>query len=167
MNLLKRKQNRGTDNLDTPKEATEYLLPYLKREWRIWECACGNGAIVNVLKNNGFDVYGTDANSKNDELVDFLFTSPHKFDCIITNPPFSLKTSFLEKAYSIGRPFAFLLPITSLEGIKRQKLYKENGLEIIFLPKRIDFTGKKAPWFAVAWFTWGLNIGKEMTFLLT
>jgi len=56
------------------------------------------------------------------------------------------------------------LPITAFEGIKRQKLYRENGLEVIFLPKRIDFTGKKAPWFAVAWFTNGLNIGRQLTF---
>ena len=76
-----------------------------------------------------------------------------------------MKDKFLEKAYELKTPFAFLLPLTALEGIKRQKLYRENGLEVIILPKRIDFTGKKAPWFAVAWFTNGLNIGKQLTFV--
>lgn len=43
-----------------------------------------------------------------------------------------------------------------------------HGLEVIFLDTRINFenpdNGKSGSWFATAWFTWGLNIGKEMTF---
>ena len=75
-----------------------------------------------------------------------------------------VKDKFLERCYEIGKPFALLLPLTALEGIARQELYKKYGLELILLPKRIDFTGKKAPWFAVAWFTYGFNLPKEINF---
>jgi hypothetical protein len=55
-----------------------------------------------------------------------------------------------------------------LETPKRQELFKKYGLEIIFFDKRINFEtpdGKgMGSWFATAWFTNGLNIGKEMTF---
>ena len=162
-NLLKRKQNRGTDNLATPEEAILPLLPYIPKQYHIWECAAGEGKLASVFLDKGYVV------TKSDKEKSFLEFDYEKqptfgFDCIITNPPYSLKDEFLEKAYELKKPFAFLLPITAFEGIKRQKLYKENGLEVIFLPKRIDFTGKKAPWFAVAWFTNGLNIGRQLTF---
>jgi len=31
-------------------------------------------------------------------------------------------------------------------------MFDENGIEILALNKRIDFTGKKSPHFGVAWF---------------
>jgi hypothetical protein len=38
------------DDFYTPNEAIEPLLPYLKKEWKIWECASGTGNIVKFLK---------------------------------------------------------------------------------------------------------------------
>lgn len=171
MSLLERKQNRGTDNLDTPKIALRYLLPYLKKDWIIWECAAGERKLAKCLMEQGLNVIDTDIKDGKvdgrlgiDFLDERLGCVASNWDCIITNPPFSKKNEFLQRCYEYGKSFALLLPITALEGQKRQALYREHGLEVIFLPKRIDFTGKKAPWFAVAWFTHGLNIGKEMTF---
>jgi len=153
------------DDFQTPKEALEPLLAYLKKEWVIWECACGKGNLVNGLKELGYSVHGTDIITGSD----FLTTNYDKVDCIITNPPFSLKQDFLARAYQLGKPFAFLLPLTTFETAKRQELFKEYGLEVIFFDKRINFetpSGKgSGSWFATAWFTWGLNIGKEMTFV--
>jgi len=101
--------------------------------------------------------------------MDFLTQEPDRhYDCIVTNPPYSKKDEFLERAYQIKKPFAFLLPLTALEGKKRMALFRENGLEIIFLPKRINFitpTGKgSGAWFAVAWFCGNMKIGKELNF---
>lgn len=153
--LLARKQLRGTDNLATPIEALRPLLPYLPQN--IWECAEGDGQLAKLLKAEGKEVYATS--------TDFLTSYPPKrIEAIVTNPPYSIKTKFLERAYETGLPFAFLMPITALEGIRRQELYSRHGLQVLFLPKRIDFTGKKAPWFAVAWFTWKLNLPKDMVF---
>ena len=89
-------------------------------------------------------------------------------DIVITNPPFSLKQKFLERAYRLGKPFAFLLPLTTFETKKRQVLFKKYGLEVIFFDKRINFktpSGKgSGSWFATAWFTNGLNIGSQINF---
>jgi hypothetical protein len=69
---------------------------------------------------------------------------------------------------SVKKPFALLLPLTTFETTKRQKLFKKYGVEVIFLPKRINFetpSGKGSDsWFAVAWFTNWLNIGKQLIF---
>lgn len=66
-------------------------------------------------------------------------------------------------------PFALLLLLTTFETRRRQRLFKEYGVEIIVLPKRINFetpSGKGSwSWFVVAWFTNWLNIGKSLVFV--
>lgn len=153
------------NDFQTPPEALWPLLPYLKHDWLIWECSSGKGNLVFELNSKGFLTIGTDILTGHD----FLTFQPKEFDCIITNPPFSLKQKFLERAYSLGKPFAFLLPLTTFEGKVRQELFKKYGVEVILFDKRINFetpSGKgSGSWFATAWFTWGLNIGKQLTFV--
>ncbi len=157
-------KNISSNDFQTPKEALYPLFPYLRKEWAIWECASGDGNLVEEFKNRGFRVIGTDVK----QGFDFLKYEPLNYDCIITNPPYSIKQKFLERAYNLNKPFAFLLPLTTLETEKRQKLFEEYGVEIIFLNKRINFktpSGKgSGSWFATAWFTHGLNIGKQINF---
>ena len=153
------------DDFQTPPEALKPLLPYLKKDWIIWECAAGKGNLEKGLKKVGFSkIKATDIL----QGWDFLNWSPMYFDCIITNPPFSLKQEFLERCYQLKKPFALLLPLTTFETQKRQRLFKKYGLEVIFLPNRINFetpSGKgTGSWFATAWFTNWLNIGKQFIF---
>ena len=154
----------ASDDFQTPPEALKPLYLHLKKTWLIWECAEGKGNITKTMRSNGYDVIGSDILDGRD----FLKWKPEKFDCIVTNPPYSLKLEFLVRCYSLEKPFALLLPLTTLETRKRQSLFAKHGLEVIFMPKRINFetpSGKgKSSWFATAWFTWGLNIGKEMLF---
>lgn len=154
------------DDFQTPPYALEPLYPYLNKDWVIWECAAGKGNLTNELRRGGFTVVDTDILAG----YDFLTQKAEVFDCIITNPPFKFKQQFLERAYQLGTPFAFLLPLTTFETSKRQDLFKKYGLEVIFFDKRINFetpnkVEKSSSWFATAWFTHGLNIGKEMTFV--
>ena len=154
----------NSNDYQTPPEALEPLIPYLKKDWLIWECACGKGNLVNGLNNRGFLTRGTDALTG----YDFLTWKPKKFDCIITNPPFSLKQQFLQRCYELKKPFALLLPLTTFETAKRQDLFKKYGLEVILFDKRINFETSlgegSGSWFATAWFTNWLNIGKTLTF---
>ncbi|OSZ78130.1 hypothetical protein CAP35_07655 [Chitinophagaceae bacterium IBVUCB1] len=156
---------QGSPNdFQTPPQAILPLIPYLNKDWTIWECACGKGNLVKAFEKKGFEVIGTDILRKKD----FLTHQPKGFDCIITNPPYSLKQQFLKRAYELKKPFAFLLPLTTFETAKRQELFKKYGLEVILFDKRISFEtpNKKgsSSWFATAWFTHGLNIGKQLTF---
>ncbi len=169
-----------SNDFQTPKEALYPLLPYLKKDWEIWECAEGKGNLTNELKRRGFKVFGTDIKDedikfgenvfdwKQPIIHDFLKWLPSGFDCIITNPPFSLKQQFLKRCYELGKPFALLLPLTTFESSKRQKLFKEYGLQVIFFDKRINFetpSGKgSGSWFSSAWFTYGLELPNELNF---
>lgn len=108
---------------------------------------------------NGYNVIST---SK--ESFDFLKDKvDFDFDMIITNPPYSIKDAFLQRCYEYNKPFALLLPLTALDGIKRNEMFSKNGVELLVLDKRIDFTGKKACWFNTSWFCWKL-LNKEIIF---
>lgn len=155
----------SADDFQTPPEALIPLLPYLKEDWTIWECASGDGNLTDYFILKGFNVFATDILNNTNFLT---FNPPFHYDCIITNPPYSLKQQFLERCYKLNKPFALLLPLTTFETVKRQQLFKKYGLEVIFLPKRINFqtpSGKgSGSWFATAWFTNWLDIGKELNF---
>lgn len=143
-------KNVKNDELYTPKEAIEPILKYLDKDKIYWECTdFGDSNIRKVLVKNGFKVIATKK-----EEIDFLKDDPSfKFDVIITNPPYSIKDKFIRRCYELDKPFMLLLPITALEGKERNKLYKENGLELIVLNKRINFIKeKKNVWFNTSWF---------------
>lgn len=151
------------DDFQTPGNGLDVLLPHLSPFRRIWEPACGRGNIVRRLCSEGFDVHGSDILMG----VDFLTSEVPPCDCIVTNPPFSLKNEFIARCYVIGKPFALLLPLTALETAARQQQWRK-GLEIVFPKGRIHFetpSGKgTGAWFYTAWFTWGLNIGSPLNF---
>lgn len=157
--------NNSSHHFQTPQYAAEPLLPLLHKSDLIWECACGKGNLVKAFQKHGYQVVGTDIL----EGKNFL-TSEQSCDVIITNPPYDLKDQFLERCYALGKPFALLMPLTGLEGIKRQKYYREKGIQLILFPKRINFETPSGigsgSWFASAWFTWGLT-DKELTFWTT
>ena len=131
----------------------------------IWECACGKGYLVEGLRQAGRKVIATDKK----DGKDFLTWQPSDWHCAVTNPPFSLKNEFLARAYDLGKPFAFLLPLTALESPSRQSLFQRNGIQVMVLDKRINFETPNQttshPWFPVAWFCWGLNLPEQLTFV--
>lgn len=154
-------QQEKNDELYTPNEAIYPILKYLDRNKVYWECTdFGESNITKILKENGFKVIST-----NKEQLDFLNeTAKFNFDVIITNPPYSLKNEFLKKCYEYNKPFLLLLPLTALEGKERNKLYRENGIEIIVLDKRINFMkNKNNVWFNTSWFCKGI-CDKQLNF---
>ena len=151
INYMKQEKN---DELYTPDEAIIPILKYLDPSKIYWECTdFGESNITKVLKEKGFNVIHT-----NKSEIDFLKDKPDfDFDVIITNPPYSLKNEFLKKCYEYDKPFALLLPLTALEGKERGKLYKNKGIEVIVLDKRINFMKeKKNVWFNTSWFCYGI-----------
>ena len=148
------------DEIYTPDYAVYPLLKHLPKNIIIWESTdYGESNITKVLKENGYKVIST--HKKN---FDFLKDKPDfDFDMIITNPPYTLKDQFIEKCYSYNKPFALLLPITALEGVKRNRLYEKNGLQLIVLDRRINFIKGKSNYFNTSWFCWKL-LTKDLLF---
>ena len=51
---------KGRGDFQTPPEALIPLLPYLRREWTIWECAMGEGNLVRAFFGMGWSIMGSD-----------------------------------------------------------------------------------------------------------
>lgn len=145
-------QNEKYDDLYTPEYAIIPLLKYIPKNITIWECCdFGKSEITRLLKEHGCKVISTD---KEENFFEYI--PNENFDMIITNPPYSLKDEFIEKCYSWKKPFCLLLPITALEGIKRGKMFKENGIELLIFDKRINYLKKGSNWFNTSWFCWNV-----------
>lgn len=148
--------NKG-DELYTPRNAVLPLVKYLPKNYTIWECAekeSEDGNITNILKENGFNVVTTSIHNG----IDFLNCQvPENVNCIITNPPFSLKNQFLKRCYEIDLPFALLLPIQALDTKQRFEMYSQYGLDLLIFDKRVSYIGSNgSPPFTSAWFTNGI-----------
>lgn len=155
--------SKGND-VFTPEYAIKPLLPYLDKTNLIWDCAFGSGRLSEHFNKYGFNVIGL----KNKNFLDLDSDKSFNFDIIITNPPYQFKDKFLKRAFEIGKPFAFLLPLTTLEGMKRSKMFRENEIQMIIPNRRINFeipSGKKSSWFATAWFCYRMNLPKQLNFV--
>lgn len=150
----------GEDFFQTPRSAIEPIRSYIPAGIkRIWEPTYGKGAIGRVLEEWGYEVIATDKYPKTDNTQkhDFL-TDPEleNYDMLIFNPPFCLKTQFLQKACETGKPFLFICPVTILETRSRFNLIRDHELSIINLPNRVNYEGKETKnkvWFHSLWVT--------------
>lgn len=147
-----------SDFYPTPPEATQALLNFLDLDngTVVWDPACGEGHMVDVLKMNGMNVVSTDIQLG----VDFLTADlPSGVEFIITNPPFSLAEQFIRKASCHAIPFAFLLKSQYWHSKKRYRLFKDcKPAYILPLTWRPDFMFKKrgsgSPLMDVMWCVW-------------
>ena len=168
------KNNRNAaDFYATPPECTIALLncfEWLFRGRRIWEPACGDGAISKVLEERNFRVVSTDLHDRGygDSGMNFL-----NADCycgaIITNPPFNLAADFIEKAAAKGVPFAMLTKATFWHAKKRQKLFnKTKPIAVIALtwrPAMSPERGKSATMDFI-WTVWGSTPNHTTEYIL-
>jgi len=144
------------DEIYTPVEALYPILNYIDKNKIIWECCYGNGDLAKHLKYLGYKVIG--------KKEDF-FSTDYDCDLILTNPPYSNKRKFIERAFELDKPFAFLVPLTTLEGRFAMKLFSDKNIQLIIPNKRIDFIKKgSSSWFLVIWITYGLDLPKQINY---
>jgi hypothetical protein len=144
-----------TDHFNTPEYAVEPLAKYIPRSTILWEPTdtTGKSRITTFFRKRGNIVMST-GKSK----LDFLKDEPDfYFDCIITNPPYSLKDEFIQRCIALETSWALLLPITALEGVGRGRLFRSiaSDFGILVFDKRIEYVGKSI-WFNTSWFCYGI-----------
>lgn len=150
------------DYYPTPRNAIEALLEAEKFEGDIWEPACGDGAISEVLKEHGYEVRSTDLIDRGygEGGHDFLWatdTAPN----IITNPPYNIAQPFIEKALSLtSGKVAMLCKLQFLEGVKRRKMFETTPLARVHVfSKRIKMARNgidiySSSMIAFCWLVW-------------
>lgn len=169
---------KGSDNFYTPAYAVLPILELLGtivNPSRIWEPFVGAGGIAQVLFDTGrYSVWGTDIDGNtfgSPSWTGDFFRAPEYFiedtDCIISNPPYSISDDILERLFHIGKPFALLMPVSRLHGVRRQKLYRRYGTPgFIAFDNRVNFKEKSfkdgkesaGAWQYTGWFCWNMGL---------
>ncbi len=153
----------GPDFFPTPAWATYALMENEKFDGQVWECACGDGAMSQVIEEYGNSVYSSDLYDRGygESDIDFLDANDVR-DNIITNPPYNAAQGFVEQAAKVTKKkFALLLRLAFLEGANRANtIFAENppsrvwvfSERITFYPKGAVKAGSGTT--AYAWFVW-------------
>lgn len=159
---------RGEDDFfATPPEATRALLRANVLPTRVWEPACGEGHISDVLKAAGHSVVSTTLRDQGYGAhgVDFLRCQWLLAPAIITNPPFRLADEFVAHALSLAPDVvAMFLRLKYLEGRTRfDTIHSRAPLAhvLVFIERIKFFSGEvdaedQPGWNteAFAWFVW-------------
>jgi hypothetical protein len=134
----------------------------------VWECACGEGHLSNVLHRYGYNVWSTDLVDRgytDVEVRDFLNTSVNWGGDILTNPPYKHAKEFVLKALDSidnGHKVIFFLKCQFLEGQDRFKsIFKDYPPKYVYVHSARQKTAKggvlsrtKSPTQCYCWFVW-------------
>lgn len=156
------------DYYATDPQAVEMLLALETFAPVIWEPACGEGHISNVLAAHGYEVISTDLIYRGfgePEPMDFLTeTFPDFEGDIITNPPYSAGLEFVKRALETVRPggkVAMFLKVQFLEGKRRGEFFKKSPPRSVYISrsrlacyKNGDLTTNSESAIAYAWYVW-------------
>lgn len=128
-------RTKAGDEVYTPFYAVEPLLEFLPKDKKIW-CPFDEewSAFYQLLSENGYEV----AISNLKEGKDFFKYEPDDWDILVSNPPFSMKDKVLKRAFELEKPFALLLPVTSIQGKARYKIF-DNQIQMLGFDTRVDY----------------------------
>ena len=153
----------GPDFFPTPAWATHALIDNEPFSGGIWEPACGDGAMSDVLAVGGNAVVSSDLYDRGyGEIGHDFLTTQRRHDNIVTNPPFNSAEGFVAVGIrSAQKKFALLLRLAFLEGANRANTIFHNAppARVWVFSERITFymkgvqTGGSGTT-AYAWFVW-------------
>ena len=153
----------GADFFPTPGWATHALIENEMFEGDVWESACGNGAMSEVLEHTGQAVISSDLYDRGygEGGIDFLLSNRRAAN-IVTNPPYNAAEGFVQAGLrKAGRKFALLLRLAFLEGANRQRTIFTTTppARVWVFSERITFypagaVQKGSGTTAYAWFVW-------------
>jgi len=111
----------GPDFFPTPAWATHALIDNERFSGDIWESACGNGAMSQVLETTGRQVISSDLFDRGYGKSGIDFLSPQRSAAnIVTNPPYNAAEGFVQSGVEHAKQkFALLLRLAFLEGANR------------------------------------------------
>lgn len=177
-------KRRALDYYPTPTEVTHALMQFLHNEFpfyfngdlSIWEPACGEGKMSEVIKSYGHKVFSTDINHTGYGMgdIDYLNHNDNTHDAIITNPPFCHSEQFIQKAITESTIVCMLLKSQYWHAKSRYKLFKSKPPSYVLpLTWRPDFLEherkagdkKGAPTMEVAWSVWVTNTGTHTKYI--
>ncbi len=169
------KEREQHDYYATEPKALELLLEKEHFHPYVWECACGEGHLSEVLKRYGYKVKSSDLIDRGyggTEVIDFLKVTKEETEQdvprdIITNPPYKYAKEFVEHALDVsmyGTKIAMFLKVQFLEGKARRELFERHPPKRIYVASSRLLCAKNGEFekmrqgggsaVAYAWFIW-------------
>ena len=125
----------GGDEAYTPDYGVTPILKYIPKDAKVW-CPFDKeeSEFVKQISQTHSVEY-----SHIDEGKDFFAYEPVHFDVIVSNPPFTNKRKFFERALSFNKPFALIMTNTWLNDSAPKQLFKDKDLQLLMFDKRMKF----------------------------
>ena len=133
---LTAKTDKASDEYFTPRWAVDPIIKHIPSNVKTVWCPFDyeDSEYVKALKEAGYKVlYSHIDNGENF----FEYEPSETYDCIISNPPFSIKDDILKRLFELNKPYAVLFPIPTLQGQKRFPYLKD--CQALIFDKRISF----------------------------
>ena len=128
------------DEYLTPPEAVRIVLPYVqgKRIWCPFDEA--SSAFVQVLEAAGLTVLHSTL-SEGQDFFQYVPGAP--FDCIVSNPPYSIRNQVFAWLFELKKPFMMLVNGSGIfDNRARFDLFREHGVELLVYKGRTAFIRK-------------------------
>ena len=128
------------DECYTPAYAVQPILEYIPKDAVVW-CPFDtvDSEFVKLISQTNVVV-----NSHLESGKDFFEYEPQQWDIIVSNPPFTNKRAFFQRALDLGKPFALLMANTWLNDRAPMQLFEERGLQLLLLDRRTEFVQPNA-----------------------
>ena len=172
--------NRGAirspgDFYRTPRWLVEAIVPHLPYADTVLDPACGDGAILEVLKPY-YGTIGIDVNARLlcrcdcDRRLQADALKLHDIpgvNLVVMNPPYKLAQEFVEHHVLRYETVAALLRLGFMAGQKRAPFLREHPFDLYVSPRRPSFTGKGTDSADYGWFVWSPDADNRFTILPT
>ncbi len=127
----------NNDECYTPDYAVKPILEYIPKDVTVW-CPFDTeeSEFVKQISKINPVTY-----SHLDKGQDFFQYQPKHWDIIISNPPFTNKKKFFQRALAFNKPFALIMTNAWLNDSAPKKLFKDAGkdLQLLMFEERMEF----------------------------
>lgn len=182
---INRKEDREiNDYYKTDPKALEVFLDKLEEDGvklneNVWECACGDCGLSDVLNKRGYMVFSTDIVNRGSMLqhltIDFFKMNDTWEGDILTNPPYSMATEFVKHSLNLVKDGAYVIMFLKIQFLESQgrydELFSQGNLRYVYVnsnryntAKNGDFAKyKSAPALCYCWFIFQKGFKGEPT----
>jgi hypothetical protein len=126
----------NNDECYTPFYGVEPILKYISKNAKVW-CPFDTKESEFVKQIGKQNLVISKHISTGQDIL--TYTPDFEWDVIVSNPPFTNKRKFFERALSFNKPFALIMTNTWLNDSAPKQLFKDKDLQLLMFDKRMKF----------------------------
>ena len=125
----------SNDECYTPDYGVKPILKYIPEDAIVW-CPfdTAESEFVKQIEKQNEVTYSHIGTGR-----DFFEYEPFEWDVMVSNPPFTNKRKYFERALSFNKPFALIMTNTWLNDSAPKQLFMDKDLQLLMFDKRMKF----------------------------